>query len=291
MSVDNFIPEVTRAEVQQAFARGPVVIPTLTPVPEGDIKIGNAVKIIQPYAGQARDFTGAFEPDELAGGDVTVLIDRKRFVSQRVDDVDRRQAAGSLDQFTDSQGLTLARDADEYTIHAMIAGAGTGPTAIIDSVAKAKTAVRALAKALDQAEVPEDGRYLLCDAEGKSLLVEAIGDSNATQASGDELRKNVIGTFAGFTVIWSNAFPTGIAGGPGSGAKFLAYHESSAAFAGQIEETKAASPANDFADYVSSLSVYGAKVVRPGTVITGGFAPEDLALLVEPLYPAAPTEG
>lgn len=266
MSVENFIPEITRAEVQHAFARGPVVIPTLTPVPEGDIKLGGSVKIVTPNDGEVRDFTGAFEPEELDGTDVTIQINRKRFISQRIDDVDRRQAAGSLDQYTENQGLTLSRDADKYVISVLIDGASQGPATTVDTAAKAKTAARALAKVLDTAEVPEDGRYLLANADGKSLLVEAIGDSTATQAAGDELRKNVIGSFAGFTVIWSNQFPAGI-----EGAAFVAYHETAAAFAGQIADTKAGSPANDFADYVSSLSVYGSEVLKAEAVAVAGF--------------------
>lgn len=269
MSVENFIPELTRAEVQVAFHRGQVVIPTLTPIPDGEIRTGNAVKIIGASLPEVVDYKAAgrrIEGAEISGDDVTVLIDQEKAVAERVDDVDERQAAGSLSQFTDLHGAALARDADRAAIAALISGGTQGATAAVDNVTKAKTAVRALATAMDNAEVPEDGRYLLVNPAAKALITEWLGDSTAVQSGGDELRKNKVGEVAGFTVIWSNGFPAGI-----TGAAFVAYHEAAAAFAGQIDKTEAVRAGDGFADIVRSLSVYGVKVTRPDAVHTSGF--------------------
>lgn len=269
MSVENFIPEVTRAEVQVAFTRGQVVIPTLSPIPDGEIKTGNAVKIIGATLPTVIDYKAAgrrIEGAEVGGNDVTVLIDQEEAVAERVDDVDERQAAGTLSQFTNLQGASLARAADAKAIAALIDEGTQGATTAVTTVAHTKAAVRALASAMDEAEVPEDGRFLLVNPAAKSLIVEWLGDSAAVQAGGSELRKNQVAELAGFTVIWSKQFPAGI-----TGAAFVAYHEAAAAFAGQISKTEAVRAGDGFADIVRSLSVYGVKVTRPEAVITSGF--------------------
>lgn len=269
MSVETFIPEVTRAEMQLAFERGPVVIPTLATVPDGEIRSGNAVKIITPGKHTVIDYKAAgrrIEGEDINLDDVTVTIDQEKAVADRVDDVDERQAAGSLSQYTDGQGDSLARDADRHVIATMVTGATASSTAAVDTVAKAKVAVRGLASKLDEADVPEAGRFLLVNAAGKALVAEWLGDSAATQSTGDELRKNKVGEVAGFTVIWSNQFPAGV-----TGAAFVAYHETAAAFAGQIDKTEAVRAPDGFADIIRSLSVYGAKVTRPEAVFSAGF--------------------
>ena len=268
MSVDNFIPEITRAEVQVAYDLAKVVIATFAAIPEGEIRTGNAVKIVnataptvQDYAAQGREFT----TEDLAGTDVTVLIDQEKATSQKVDDIDARQAAGSLSQYTDQQGVELARDAERFAIRTLIEGATLSSAPAITTAAHFKTQARALASAMDAAEVPEEGRLLLVNVPAKALGVEMLGDSTSTQAaSGTELRKNQIGEFAGFQIIWSPLFAEK------TKAVMVAYHDQAVAFADQISQTQAVRPANSFADVVSSLAVYGAKVTRPAAVILSG---------------------
>lgn len=268
MSVNNFIPEITRAEVQVAFDRAQVVIPTFSAIADGEIRTGNAVKIInaglptvQDYAAQGREFT----TEDLNGTDVTVLIDQEKATSQKVDDVDARQAAGGLSQFTDQQGVALARDAEAFAVRTLLEGGTQGASTAITTAAHIKAALRKQAAEMDALEVPEEGRYALLNPTAKALLVEALGDSASGQAAGgSELRKNVIGEFAGFTCLWSPLFDEK------NKAVSVAYHSSSAAYASQISQTQAIRPANSFADVVSSLVVYGAKVTRPASVIVAG---------------------
>lgn len=270
MSVEAFIPEVTRAEVEVAYHRNAVVAPTLSTVPEGEIRVGNAVTIIGADLPEVQDYRAqgrTYEAHELEARDVRLLIDQEKVVAQLVDDIDARQAAGSLTQFTDLQGAALARDTERYLISTMVAGATQGSTTAVTTAAQAKTAVRSLASAMDEAEVPDEGRYLLVNPKAKALLVEAIGDSTAVQAGGTELRKNVIGEFAGFTVIWTANVPASLR----DSAAFVAYHSAAVAFAPQIEKSEAKRPSGTFKDELASLVVYGAKVTNPAGVHIAGF--------------------
>ncbi|MDJ0338260.1 hypothetical protein [Cryobacterium sp. PH31-O1] len=274
MSVANFIPEITRAEVQVAYDREKVVIATFTAIPDGEIKTGNAVKIfnaglptVQDYAAQGRSFTS----EEIEATEVTVLIDQEKATSQKVDDIDRRQAAGSLTQFTDQQGVALARDAERFAIATLLAGGTQGSSATLDTAAKIKTALRKLAADFDAAEVPEMGRIALLNPTAKALLVEALGDSTGIQSNGTELRTNQVSVFAGFDVIWSPHFAEK------SAAVVVAYHTGAAAFAAQIAETQGSRPSGSFSDVISSLNVYGSKVTRPAAVIIAGIVAAPVA--------------
>lgn len=269
MSVENFIPEVTQAEIQVAYDREKVVIATFTPVPEGDIRVGNAVKIVGAELPTVQDYKAngrRFDADEVILTDVTVLIDQEKIVPTRIDNIDERQVAGTLSKYTDLQGPSLAKDAEQYAVRTLIEGATQGSTTAVTTGTAAATVSANLAEALDTAEVPAEGRYLLTNAKGKALLRAALAQSSATQATGDELRKNVIGELDGFTVIWSTNFPSEI-----TGAAFVAYHSAAVAFADQIAESRAVPATDGHADIVSTLNVYGAKVTRPAGVHVAGF--------------------
>lgn len=271
MSVNNFIGPVASAAVQVTFTADTVIIPTFTSDHEGDIKSGNAVIVVgadlptvQDYADQGRRFTA----EEIQATVVKLLIDQEKVVPQRVDNVDRRQAAGSLDAFTTSAGKALARDAERYVIASMLADGTQTASSVIDTPAKAKAAVRKLMIALDDAEVPSEGRYLAINSATKDLLIDELSDASKS-GSVDALRKGQIGELYGFAVIHTTDFPKTL-----TGPAMIAYHEASTAYAGQIDETRAVPATDGHADILSSLVVYGAKVTRPSAVavhVSGGF--------------------
>jgi hypothetical protein len=124
MSVKSFIPEITSAQVDEAYTKDGVVVATLTPDYDGEAKSGNAVTIVgaalptvQDYAANGR----RFEADEIEATTVKILIDQEKIVPVRVDNIDKRQAAGSLDAFTNGAGKALAKDAEQYVIGKLVA--------------------------------------------------------------------------------------------------------------------------------------------------------------------------
>lgn len=270
MSVAAFIPEITSAAVDQAFINEVVVIPSLTPDYEGEAKSGNAVTIVgaelptvQDYAANGRRFTA----EEIATTTVKVLIDQENVVPQRVDNIDRRQAAGSLDQFTNLQGKALARHAERYVIRQLVAGGTAVNAGTIDSGAKAKAAVRKLMSELDKAEVPAEGRFMAINPAMKDLLIDELSDASKTLSDG-ELRKGKIGELYGFTILHTTDFDEKVK--PAA----VAYHEAAAAYVGQVDESRAIPAPDGHADILSTLLVYGAKVTRPSAVaVIGATAP------------------
>lgn len=274
MSVANFIPEITAAQVEEAYEKDGVVRPTLTPSYDGEAKTGNAVAIINAALPTVSDYAAAgrrFTPEELASTVVRILIDQEKSTAQRVDNIDRRQAAGSLDPFTAGQGKALAKDAEAYLIAKLIEEGtsinvvGSAPVTVSDGT-KAKTAVRKLMTSLDDAEVPADGRFLVINSAAKDLLIDELSDASKAGNDG-ELRKGQLGNLYGFTILHSTDIAEKVK------PVFVAYHEAAAAFVGQVDESRAVPAADGHADILSTVLVYGAKVTRKAGVavyVSGG---------------------
>lgn len=275
MSVKNFIPEVYSAQLEEGYSRAAVTEHLLDTRPDSDIATGNAVKIfgaatptVQDYAAAGRTYT----PEELELTDVTILVDQERVVSEKIDDIDRRQAAGDLGDIAGRQGAALAKDSEKHLHDKMIAGGssinvkGAPGVVTIDSPAKAKTALRKIAAALDAAEVPEEGRAVMVNPAFKELLVEALSDSQLSSVATDAQVKNKITELYGLNVHWSVNFTekTPVA---------IGFASNAAALVRQLDKVKADSPANSFKEVISTLQVYGAGVTRPAGVavyVSGG---------------------
>jgi hypothetical protein len=95
------------------------------------------------------------------------------------------------------------------------------------------------------------------------LLAEGSKLTSANGATDGELRNGVLGNLLGFTVI-EHPLLTHTSNRPAA----IAYHGPSVAFVGQIAKTESGRMEAAFADYIRSLNVYGAKVLRAGAVQT-----------------------
>jgi hypothetical protein len=276
MSVANFVPEITAAKVEEAYLKEGVVIATLTPSYDGEAKSGNAVNIVNAELPTVEDYAAAgrrFTPEELASTTVKILIDQEKSVAQRIDNIDKRQAAGPLDPFTNGQGKALAKDAERHVIATLLAEGtavnitGATPITVTDGT-KAKAAVRKVMLALDDAEVPADGRFLVINSAFKDLLVDELSDASKS-GSTDALRKGEIGTLYGFTILHSTDVAEKVK------PVAIGYHEAAAAYVGQVDESRAVPAQDGHADILSTVLVYGTKVTRPrgvATFVSGGVA-------------------
>ena len=111
MAIDNFIPEVWAAGVTQSFIANQVVIPTLNTQYSGEATRGNTVHIINATTPTITDYAAAgrsITAEALADTEVQLLINQERAFSVNVDDVDRVQAAGEFNAWTEAAGRALA---------------------------------------------------------------------------------------------------------------------------------------------------------------------------------------
>lgn len=264
MAIDNFIPEVWAAGVTQSFIANQVVIPTLNTQYSGEATRGNTVHIINATTPTITDYAAAgrsITAEALADTEVQLLINQEKAFSVNVDDVDRVQAAGEFNAWTEAAGRALAEDAEEYVLTQMFAGAtnANGGAVVVDTAAEAKTAIREIRKTMATNKVPASGRFVVVNPDFADLLLQDLSDVSVAGSS-SELRDGAILRLYGMDVIESpltgQATPAAIG-----------YHQDMVAFVNQVENVESLRNPTKFADIVRGLNVYGAKVVKSEAVV------------------------
>lgn len=267
MAVTNFIPTVWSSAILENFKAAQSIIPTCNRQYEGEVAAGNTVKITGITTPSIQDYSSSrtLTIDALADSTQTLSINQEKAFSFKVDDVDRVQAAGSFEPVTADAGRALAEDAESYVIAQMKANGTSAGTTAITTSAHAYAAVVAIRQALGKAKVPASQRFLAVSPEFASLLLAEGSKLTDAAASGSdgELRNGVLGNLLGFTVI-EHPLLTHTSNRPAA----IGYHGPSVAYVGQIAKTEAGRMELAFADYIRSLNVYGAKVLRSTAIQT-----------------------
>lgn len=272
MSIVHFKPQIWSARLLVAWRTalvygGPMVVNRDY---EGDIsESGDVVKITSISDPTISDYTPnstVITPEELTDAQRNLVIDQSKYWAFKVDDVDKRQAKGNvMPEAMSRAGYRLRDVADRY-----IAGLYTGVTAAnnlgtIPVVAATPTdayddVLVPLKVALDEADVPTEGRYCVIPPWFTGRLLRDDRFIAADKAGTTEgLRNGVVGRAAGFTIAQSNNTPNPT----GDDNVIQAGVNSAISFAEQINKTEAYRPESSFSDAVKGLALYGAKLVRP----------------------------
>ena len=143
-----------------------------------------------------------------------------------------------------------------------------------------------MSAALDEQNVPEEGRWLLMSPNDRHILMQTdIAQAYFTGDNSSIVRTGKIGMLDRFTVYVSNLLPHGTtakatvagltavaAGATLTNAKprrmIVAGTKAACAFASQITKTEPLRNQTDFGDIVRGLSVYGRKVVKDTAIVT-----------------------
>lgn len=243
---------------------------------EGEITdAGDVVKITSvsdPTVGTYTPNVTVITPEELTDAQRNLVIDQQKYFAYKVDDVDQAQAKGNvMPQATARGGYQFAKTADGF-----IAGLYTGAVAAnqlgtitVTSWTHAWDILQGLALRLDEADVPEDNRYVVARpwfwsklANNDSKLLDASwrGDDGTTARSGWVGYIDILG----FRCYKSNQAPLV------TGDDFVvqAGVPQATTFAQQILKLEAYKPESSFSDAVKGLHVYGGKLVRPDHIAT-----------------------
>ncbi len=279
-SVDTFIPEfwartlLSSLKKAHVFAAPGVVNRNY----EGEInEAGDTVRInsvgrptISTYTPNSTTIT----PEKLTTAQRALVIDQAKYFAFEIDDVDKRQVQGDVM----AEGMTeaaygLSDVADQYVealIRAGVASAnalGTIALATASPAAAYDNLLIPLKVALDEADVPQEGRYCVIPpwVHGRLLRDDRFVRADAAGGTGNGVQGNgAVGTAAGFSVrVSNNSVNT-----TGDDYSVAAGHPSAVSFAEQINKTEAYRPENSFSDAVKGLHLYGAKVVRPTAIAT-----------------------
>lgn len=192
-----------------------------------------------------------------------LLINQSKYFAFEVDDIEKRQArnGGAILSEQARKGAYKLRDvADQYVGGLMALNAGTALGAIsITTAGQAYDLLVDLSTALDEANVPSEGRFVVITPAFHGVVRKddrfiATGDAAAAAAR----INGVVGEASGLSVRVSNNAPAGATTG-----KFLiAGTALGTTYAEQIAKTEATRKEKGFADIVKGLHLYGSKVIE-----------------------------
>lgn len=307
-----FIPQLWSNKLNAKFYASTMMTEIANTDWEGEIKNqGDTIRIRTAPSITIRDYAGAgstLTTEVPAPIYLDMQIDQGKYFDVSVNDVLAHQADMDLmNMFTDdaAKQLKIAIENDTFFhwfvtegADAANAGATAGAlsseynlgtdTAPVDQATPAnilKTILR-MSAALDEQNVPEDGRWLIITPYDRQLLMQTdIAQAYFTGDSSSTIRTGKIGMLDRFDVYVSNLLPKGAAGKalvPGLSATSTGASVTSAknrrmmvagtkhacAFASQISKTESLRNQNDFGDKVRGLAVYGRKVVKDQALIT-----------------------
>lgn len=274
MATTNFVPDIWSARILTALSRKAVAGGITNRDYEGDIKGGgDSVKItsfVDPTIGAYTAHTD-ITVEDIDDATRALLIDQQKYFAFELDDVERAQvvnAGAVMAEVTKRAAYGLANTLDTFLLTTLAAGASAAAPdhqvaeATIATAADAYVALVDWGILLDQADVPDDDRFVVVTPafHGKLLkddrFVKAGDDASATTRLNGR-----VGEAAGFEIFKSNNLPDGA--GAGAGKAMIAGYRGACTLAEQIVSVEGARMEKRFADMVKGLHVYGAKVTRP----------------------------
>ena len=268
----NFIPEIFSKLLQAKFYKQSVLPAISNTDYEGEISgQGEKVVIRTVPAVTINDYAGSITTQELTTAKVELLIDKAKYYSFKVDDVLAAQADISLLEAASGDASEGMRVAVETDVLANVAtGATTTQSQTTITASNILTSILSMSTALDNLNIPEEGRFIVLSPEFVSLLKQS--ELRQAYLTGDDtspLRNGKVGMVDRFTVYQSNMLYT-----PGSGTDsgythVLAGHPKAISFASQFTNAETVRMETTFGDQVRGLKVYGSKVVTPDALVVG----------------------
>lgn len=269
-----FIPEIWSAMMLESLKKelvyaGPTVVNRDY---EGEIaNQGDTVRIrsiSRPTVATYTKGSTTITPEQLTDTQRALLINQAKYFAFEVDDVDTAQGPGGELEGGLVEAVYALRDTADQYVASLYTGAQSANqigTVAVTTAALAYTQLCKLKVKLDEANVPQQGRYVVVPPwyhgllleEDKFVRVDASGTSEG-------LRNGIVGRALGFDVLMSNNAPLVT----GDDYAVMAGHPKAIAFAEQINKVEAYRPEDSFSDAIKGLHLYGSKLVRPDSIAT-----------------------
>lgn len=270
-SLDTFIPKLWSAQLltslKKSLIYGQESITNRNY--QGEISsYGDTVKIHAIGAVTVGDYTkntDMTKPQSLTGSETTLVINQSKYFNFQIDDIDKAQQNPKvMAEAMNESAYALRNTADQFLAGCMVAGMKEEHTIGSDDEPKVATKEDAidylvdLGVILDEANIPEDGRFVVIPPFYHALI-EKSDKWQHTETGVDIIKNGYVGRMAGFDVYKSNNVPNTTK----TKYKIIAGHPMATTYAEQINEVEGYRPESRFADAVKGLHLYGAKVVRP----------------------------
>lgn len=276
MTINAFVSEVWAAELLSSLKK--IAVFTQPSVVsrkyEGDIKNGGdtvrITSISRPTISTYTKGSSTLTYEQLTDAQRALVIDQSKSFAFEVDDIDLAQSRDGGAVMTEAAveaAYGLADVADQY-IAALYTEAQTANqlgTVAVTTGALAYTQIRKLRTKLNEANVPQEGRWVIVPPWYEGLLLEEDKFVRVDASGSDQgLRNGIIGKALGFDVMVSN----NCVNVTGDDYAVMAGYPGAIAYAEQINKVEAVRPQDSFSDGLKGLLLYGAKVLRPDGIAT-----------------------
>ena len=275
-----WLPEVFSKKVQVAFRKSAVAEAICNTDYMGEIaQFGDTVNIIKEPTITVTDYTRAttsLSSTVLTDQELVLQVDQAKYFQFKVDDLEKRFSHVNWQQVASDNAAYQLKDAfDVNVITAAVAGIGSntyGTVAAPIDTGHASGEVdpldvlARLARLLDDANVPEENRWVVAKPEFYEELAKTSSkllSVDYNQGNGG-LRNGLVasGELRGFKMYKSSNVPT--PSGSGSPThQILAGHMSAVSCAQSLSTVESIRDNDSFKDIVRGLLVWGRKVLRP----------------------------
>lgn len=273
MAISTFIPTIWEARLLAHLDKSLVYGNLCNRDYEGDIRnVGDRVKINQISDITIKDYTKGtdIEVENVDGTPTELVVDQNKYFAFAVEDVDAAQANINLVDGAMQRASYGIRDtidqyiAGFYTKAGVTDGLGTDETPLsVASATKAYESLVDLKGALDDKNVPADGRFVVVPSAFYGyMLKDNRFVAAGTSKTDNTLANAYIGSAAGFQIYQSNNVPNE----EGAKYKILAGTRAAISYAQQITRTEAMRREKSFSDLVRGNFVFGAAVVQPNAL-------------------------
>jgi hypothetical protein len=272
MGLDTFVPSVWAAALLEPLYKSLVFGSVVNRDYEGEIRqYGDSVRINEIGPITVNDYTkyGSLSWQELSSAQKTLLIDQAKSFSFAVDDIDMAQAKGFAMADAMTQAAYAIADEIDQHIAGLYTDAGIILTATTATTTNALSWVASAAEALNEANAPTSGRFLvLPPAAITKLLLTVSGGVSETAVpkvfDNGLIANGFVGSIYGFNILMSNNVQESSAGV----YQPLFFTRGAISYAGQLTSIKPVEREDYFDMGIKGLYVYGSKVVRPAILGT-----------------------
>ena len=265
MPLTNSIPTIVGNAVLESLKKNLVYRNLFNENYTGNVAPGNAVTIVSPGSVTVGDYTVYTDMTEEAVTDSgqTLIIDQQKYYNIVIDDVDAAMARPNvMAAYANEAVYQMGETIDSYLAGLLAAGGditadlGDDTTPLEINSANAPDVLQLIARKLDDAKVPRDGRIVVLPPWYVEDMVAAnlstLTNNTEVAASG------FVGRYAGFNILMSNNVPNTA----NERYKIIAGSNIAATMAIAISETERLRHQKQFADILRGLAVYGGKVTR-----------------------------
>ncbi len=270
MAVTNFKSEIWAAELLESLKKDHVLAAVANRNYEGEVQAaGQSVRITSISRPTVNEYTGSVTYEELNDAQQILPLDQKNYFAFKVDDVDKKQAAGDFVPMAMQEASYAMRDdADLFiaSLYTQAASANVISTTSVTTGDLAYTMLKNLVVKLDTSSASRSNRWAVVTPWFHGLLLEntKFVDYSAS-GSLEPLLNGRVGRALGMEIYVSN----NLTNTTGDDWTILAGSMQAITYAQQLMTIEAGRHQASFGDYVRGLMIYGAKVVHPGALAYG----------------------